>query len=345
MVQSSAYRLLDIINNILDFSKIEAGRLELEEIEFNIQAKFDELISLMSVKAQNNNVKLTAHISDDVSFVLIGDPTRLMQILINLTNNAIKFSENGTVCLRVSTKKVLSPTRVLLYFEIEDSGIGVPAEKQSAIFESFAQADTSTTRQYGGTGLGLTISSQLCQLMDGEIGLESVENKGSIFWFTAAFSLPDDTRSTKNLRHGKIISSELTREEIFKDIHILLAEDDFINRTLALAVLEKAHLKVTTVNNGREALEESGRKPYDLILMDIQMPEMDGYEATRAIRERERASSKHTPIVAMTAHAIKGDEEKCLKAGMDDYLTKPINPPDLYTVIERHLLYRVLICR
>ncbi len=343
MVRSSADRLLDIINNILDFSKIEAGRLELEEIEFNVQQKFDELISLMSVKVQHSNVTLSAKIADDVPIELIGDPTRFMQILINLTNNAIKFTENGTVELRASLKKALSPTRVLLYFEVEDSGIGVPLEKQQDIFESFAQADASTTRQHGGTGLGLTISSQLCRLMDGEIGLKKKENTGSLFWFTAAFSLPDDSRSRRRLQHGKIISSELTREEIFKDIHILLAEDDFINRTLALAVLEKAHLKVTAVTNGEEAVEESGKWPYDLILMDIQMPELDGYEATKAIREREKGTAKHTPIVAMTAHAIKGDEEKCLKAGMDDYLTKPIDPVKLYTVIEKHLLYRVLV--
>ena len=343
MVRSSADRLLDIINNILDFSKIEAGRLELEEIEFNLIEKFDELVSLMLIRAQNNNVDLSADITPEVPTHLMGDPTRLMQILINLTNNAVKFTRDGTVKIAVRLEETLSTDRILLRFTVEDTGVGVSKEKQTAIFESFAQADSSTTRQFGGTGLGLTISSQLCRLMDGEIGLESEENKGSLFWFTAAFRLPELQKTREEDAHGVILSSAMTREEIFRDITILLVEDDYINRTLALAVLEKAQLNVTTVTNGVEAVEESARHPYNIILMDIQMPELDGYDATRVIRERERFQSRHTPIIAMTAHAIKGDREKCLEAGMDDYITKPISPTELYTAIERHLLYRVLV--
>ncbi len=339
----AANNLLGIINDILDFSKIEAGRFELEEIEFTIHEKVSELISLMTIKARNNNATLATDISEDVPDYLIGDPTKLMQVLINLTNNAIKFSRNGKVIIGVKLHKVVSSSRVLLFFSVKDTGIGVPVEKQSTIFESFSQADTSTTRQYGGTGLGLTISSQLVQLMKGKIGVESEENKGSLFWFTAPFNLPIELKTEQPLIHGKVISSELTREEIYKDIRVLLAEDDFINKTLAQAVLEKAKLKVTTVNNGLEAVEESAKTKYDLILMDIQMPEMDGYAATRSIREREKYSSTHIPIIAMTAHALKGDKEKCLNAGMDDYLTKPINPSDLYTLIEKQLLYRVLV--
>jgi PAS domain S-box-containing protein len=343
MVRSSADRLLAIINNILDFSKIEAGRLELEAIEFNIREKLAELTSLMSIKAQHNNVSLLLETAENVPQQIIGDPTRLMQILINLTNNAIKFSPNGTVTLKVKLLKELSPSRIVLYFSVKDSGIGIPPDKQQTIFESFSQADTSTTRQYGGTGLGLTISSQLCRLMNGEIGLKSEDKRGALFWFTASFFIPEKARETEKQQHGRIIRSELTREEIFKDIRILLAEDDHINTTLALAVLGKARFKVTAVSNGHEAVTESARMPYDLILMDIQMPEMDGYEATMAIRQREKDNGRHTPIIAMTAHAIKGDKEKCLQAGMDDYVTKPINTTDLYMAIERHLLYRVLV--
>lgn len=347
MVSSSAYRLLDIINNILDFSKIEAGHLELEEIEFAIADKFKELTSLLTPKARNNNVLLTTDISEDVPDNLIGDPTKLMQILINLTSNGVKFSRNGEVKISVKLHKELykelSPDKLLLRFAVKDTGIGVPPEKQSTIFESFSQADTSTTRQYGGTGLGLTISSQLIKLMEGDIGVESKENQGSLFWFTAAFNVPEKLAKERLVKHGKVISSELTREEILKDIMVLLAEDDLINRTLARAVLEKARLKVATVNNGIEAVEESLKEKYDLVLMDIQMPGMDGYEATAAIREREKHSATHIPIIAMTAHAIKGDKEKCLQAGMDDYITKPIEPAELYAIIERQLLYRVLV--
>lgn len=343
MVRSSADRLLDIINNILDFSKIEAGRLELEKVSFDIRDKFDELLSLMTVKAQERNVALSLEIAHDVPPTLIGDSTRLMQILINLTNNAIKFSQDGTVKLQVNAKTMSSPDTVLLRVSVEDNGIGIPFDKQAAIFESFAQADISTTRKYGGTGLGLTISSQLCRLMGGDIGLRSKENEGSRFWFTIPFQIPDTAEKNQGGDYGKTMSSVFSREERFKDVYVLLAEDDYINRTLAITLLEKASLQVTAVENGLEAVVESGKESYDLILMDIQMPEMDGYEATRTIRKREGLNSKHTPIIAMTAHAIKGDREKCLLAGMDDYITKPIDATELYMVIERHLLHRVMV--
>ncbi len=343
MVRSSADRLLDIINNILDFSKIEAGRLELEKVSFDLRDKLDELLSLMTVKAQDSNVTLSLEIAEDVPPALIGDSTRLMQILINLTNNAIKFSEEGTVIIEVNAKALSSPNTILLQVSVEDTGIGIPSDKQTAIFESFAQADISTTRKYGGTGLGLTISSQLCRLMGGDIGLRSKENEGSLFWFNIPFQIPDSSENVQVGDYGKTISSVFSREERFKDVYILLAEDDYINRTLAITVLEKASLHVTAVTNGLEVVEESARNEYDLILMDIQMPEMDGYEATRTIRQREGQNSKHTPIIAMTAHAIKGDREKCLLAGMDDYITKPIDATELYMVIEQHLLHRVMV--
>lgn len=343
MVRSSADRLLDIINNILDFSKIEAGRLELEKVSFDIRDKLDELLSLMTVKAQDNNVALSLEIAHDVPPTLIGDSTRLMQILINLTNNAIKFSREGTVTIQVNAKAMSSPSTILLQVSVQDNGIGIPQNKQTAIFGSFAQADISTTRKYGGTGLGLTISSQLCRLMGGDIGLHSTENEGSLFWITIPLQIPESTENIQGGEYGKTISSVFSREERFKDVYILLAEDDYINRTLAVSVLEKASLHVNAVTNGLEVVKESANNSYDLILMDIQMPEMDGYEATRTIRQREGQNSKHTPIIAMTAHAIKGDREKCLLAGMDDYITKPIDATELYMVIERHLLHRVMV--
>ncbi len=343
MVSTSADRLLGIINNILDFSKIEAGRLDLEEIDFSLKEKLDELSALMTVKAETNNVVLTINLSPDVPNNLLGDPTRLMQILINLVNNGLKFTENGSITITVLPESYHSPTRLSLRFIVEDTGIGVPADKQAAIFDAFAQADSSTTREYGGTGLGLSISSQLCALMGGKIGMESTENVGSTFWFTAQFTLPESIELEDDSDQGTVIASGRTRKEIFKDVKVLLAEDEFINRTLAVALLEQAKLKTTVAENGLEVLHKSSREDFDLILMDMQMPEMDGYKATATIREREKASGKHTPIVAMTAHAIKGDREKCLDAGMNDYIAKPINATALYNAIEKQLLSTILL--
>ncbi len=344
MVNVSANRLLDIINDILDFSKIEAGRLNIEEIEFSLTDKLDELSTLMAVKAKENNVALKTRLSSEISEILIGDPTRLMQILINLVNNALKFTQNGAVTIVVSVAGRQAPDHILLHFAIKDTGVGVPRHKQRAIFDAFAQADSSTTRQYGGTGLGLSISSQLCTLMGGEIGMESEEGKGSTFWFTARFKLPETDSIKDSTEHGMVCSCTLTHEEIFNGMHILLAEDDFINRTLAVTLLNQVGLNVTTVENGFGVVKEYESNKYDIILMDMQMPEMDGYEATKVIREKERKNgNSHIPIIAMTAHAIKGDREKCMQAGMDDYLTKPINAADLYAAIKRQLLFTVII--
>jgi PAS domain S-box-containing protein len=343
MVSTSAYRLLGIINDILDFSKIEAGRLSLEDITFSLTDKLEEVSSLMMVKAKENNVILNIHRSLEVPESLIGDPTRLMQILINLVNNALKFTKNGTVTVEVSLADKQEADHSLLFFAIKDTGVGVPPAKQKTIFEAFSQADSSTTRQYGGTGLGLSISSQLCALMGGRIGMESEVGKGSTFWFTARFRLPELSLIKNGADHGIMHTRQLSREEIFGRTNVLLAEDDLINTTLAVTLLTQAGLHVTTVDNGKDVLKEYDTGKYDLILMDMQMPEMDGYEAAAAIREQEKMSTSHIPIVAMTAHAIKGDRERCLQAGMDDYLAKPINVADLYTVIERQLLFSVLI--
>lgn len=342
MVRSSADRLLEIINNILDFSKIEAGRFDVESYPFNLHEKVDELHSLMSLKARENNVALSLEVEENVPELLNGDGTRLMQILINLISNGIKFSRNGTVSLHITRSSQAAPNTVMLCFSVQDTGVGITPAQQKDIFEAFAQGDLSTTRKFGGTGLGLTISSELCRLLGGEINLHSDENQGARFWFTIPFTRADRQELEKSA-HGTTIGSSLTHEEIFKDIKILLAEDDHINRMLALALLEKANFTVRAVDNGLDVVEQLEHTHYDLILMDIQMPEMDGYEATRIIRQREKHTGRYTPIVAMTAHAIKGDREKCLQAGMDEYTTKPIDAAELYATLEKLLLNRVVI--
>ncbi|MBU0945034.1 MAG: response regulator [Proteobacteria bacterium] len=342
MVQSSASRLLGIINDILDFSKIEAGKLLLEEVPFSLEEKLEELFILMAPKAGERHIILKRQIPAEIPRHLIGDPSRLTQILINLVNNGLKFTENGSVSINITLEQS-TVSDCLLRFAIQDTGIGIPKEKQAIIFQSFSQADTSHTRKYGGTGLGLTISSQLCHLMGGEIGLESEEGKGATFWFTSRFKRPLRTQTQKNSNLGTLVQSGLSRQEILQGMSILLAEDEFINMTLAIAVLGEEGLQVTTAFNGREAVELFQKGSFDAILMDIQMPEMDGYQATAAIRAHEKLHSGHVPIIAMTAHAMQGDREKCLAAGMDDYLSKPLDPETMFQVIERQLINSVLV--
>ncbi|AGF78106.1 signal transduction histidine kinase regulating C4-dicarboxylate transport system [Desulfocapsa sulfexigens DSM 10523] len=336
IVDSSAQRLLGLINSILDFSKIEAGKMEIEEVPFVLDEKLDEVFSMMAVKAEKQKVILSLESRDSIPPVLIGDPDRLLQIFINLVNNALKFTEQGSVKILVQCNKSDSDS-VLLQFGVQDTGIGIPLEKQGVIFDSFAQADSSTTRKYGGTGLGLSISSQLVKLLGGEIWLESEEGKGATFWFTAYFKLP-------NIGSEALVSAQDTVEKngirwrsILSNREILLVEDEPINMILAKAVLEKEHIHITTAQNGLEAVDHYMSRAFDCILMDIQMPEMDGYQTTAVIRSHEQEYGGHIPIIAMTAHATQGDRQKCLAAGMDDYVTKPLHTEDIFNAIEKQL--------
>ncbi len=342
MVDVSAKRLLSLINSILDFSKIEAGKMELEKVPFMLDEKLNEVLTLMAVKAVKRRVALSIQYKNTIPEVLIGDPDRLMQVFINLVNNALKFTEDGTVKILVQCNESATDSALLL-FGVQDTGIGIPGEKQKIIFESFSQADSSTTRKYGGTGLGLSISSQLVQLQGGEIWLESVENEGSTFWFTARFDLPQSEEEKHSVDQGTVVNSELERQEILVDRDILLVEDENINMFLAKAILERENMHVTVAHNGREAVDLFMSRDFDSILMDIQMPEMDGYQATAAIRHHEKQHGGHIPIIAMTAHAMQGDRQKCLAAGMDGYITKPLHTEDLFTAIELQLLNTVLI--
>jgi len=477
MVKSSAESLLTIINDILDFSKIEAGKLELDEVDFHLPDTVESILKSFALPASRKGLELTCDIPPSVPGPVHGDPARLRQILTNLLGNAVKFTERGEVALEVETLDCTAET-VLLRFTVRDTGIGIPKEKQASIFEAFSQADSSTTRKYGGTGLGLTVSSRLVALMGGRIWVESEAGGGSRFRFTARLALSEDQilspaphypelenipvlvvddnatnrRVLENLLTGWRMKASLAengadalaalhgalgRGQPFRllmtDVHmpgmdgftlvekvredpelarttvilmlssgdqrrdaarcrelgvavyvmkpirrtelieailtalnhqspvtgaltaqtpsdepesdepaagwrILVVEDNPVNQVLARRLLTKRGHAVTTAANGLEALVALEREPFDLILMDVQMPEMDGFEATSEIRGREQTTGRHLPIIAMTAHAMKGDEEQCLRAGMDGYITKPIRPEELFRIIEQFLV-------
>ncbi len=337
MIQKSADQLLQVVNDILDFSKIEKGDLVLVNEMFNLHETIDELTTSLMLPAQEKSITLSHTISPDVPQHIMGDVNRLLQILLNLLGNAIKFTKGGSVELKITTQKQSDPDKVSLFFQIKDTGIGIPQAKQVTIFESFSQADTSHSRKFGGTGLGLAISVQLIKMMGGRIGLKSKTGAGSTFWFTAGFGKKDSTvkqaaHTKKSLREDKI-----TATYDFNGTKALVADDELFNRVLAQTLLEEKGMQVMAVNNGFEALQAVAGDPYDLILMDIQMPELDGLEAAKQIRLLEKQQGGQTPIIALTAHALEEDRQKCLNAGMDDYISKPIDVEKLFVIISKHI--------
>ncbi|MCU1256438.1 MAG: domain S-box [Candidatus Angelobacter sp.] len=475
MVKSSADSLLTLINDILDFSKIEAGKMELDSSEFNLQTVVGETVKTVALKAHEKGLELIFEIGGATPVDLCGDPGRLRQVMLNLLNNAIKFTNHGEVALAVQAETI-SGEDVHLHFTVRDTGIGIPKEKQSAIFEAFNQADNSTTRVYGGTGLGLTISSRLVEMMGGSIWVESEPTQGSRFHFTARLALNkaaqpkqeqlnssalrgipvlvvddnatnrrilyeiltrwdmkatccdsgfsalpaleeaarknqpfrlvlmdghmpgmdgfevinqirknpklqgvtimmltsaqqlNDAKRCRDLGVSQYLIKPILQSELMKSIlkvlaemvapaavppaapahtpvtkrtgsghYILLAEDNAVNQRLAIHLLEKLGHTCVLAKNGREAVEAFEREKFDLVLMDVQMPEMGGFEAVRRIRLLEQQSGMHTPIIALTAHAMKGDRERCLAAGMDDYLVKPIHRVELCNVIDNYV--------
>ncbi len=321
-IHISATNLLAVINDILDFSKIEAGKLDLECIDFDLRVILDNLISVLQETAHAKQIDLSTTLASNTPYFLCGDSGRLSQVLLNLTGNAIKFTEKGSVSIRISLEDAFDE-KVKLHFMIIDTGIGIPKDQQSKLFNPFSQADSSITRQYGGTGLGLVISKRLVKMMKGEINFTSEEGKGSTFWFTALFE-----------RGSAPIKKKKTKTFCIHRLRILLVEDQLFNQELAVAVLEDHD--VIVVNNGKEALATLENEHFDLVLMDIQMPVMDGFETASIIRDRESNVLDHDVfIVAMTAHATREDRQKCLDCGMNDYLSKPFKPNDLFDIINK----------
>lgn len=468
-VKDSANSLLELLNDILDFSKIEAGKLDLDPIEFSLRDDLEVAMKALALRAHKKGLELACHIPVEIPDTLLGDPGRLRQVVVNLIGNAIKFTSQGEVVMRVAIEWQLK-REICLHFTVTDTGIGIPPEKQQLIFNPFTQADSSTTRQFGGTGLGLAISSQLVAMMGGNLWVESEVNKGSTFHFTAClgfqegassqpwekraslaglsvlvvddnatnrrilqeqlsnwgmvptlaesgqealvtlqqaanigepfslvlldahmphldgFSVAESIKQSPSLAHATImmltsgghskdaarcrelgIASYLTKPIKQSDLlnaimavlpstatptrlsplpipaltrssralHILLVEDNPVNQRLAVRLLEKRGHSVVVANNGKEALVELAKAPFALVLMDVQMPEMDGFAATKAIRQQEESTGAHIPIVALTAHAMRGDRDRCLAAGMDAYLSKPLQAQQMFEVIEQ----------
>ena len=330
LVRSSAGALLDIINDILDLSKIEAGKFDLDAVALDLGAVVDAVAKTVGFRARQKHLELVSHIDPAVPRHLDGDPLRLRQVLTNLLGNAVKFTDQGRVSLDVTLEE--PGPAPLLHFVVADTGCGIPEDKHAFVFEPFCQLDGSRARRHSGTGLGLSICARFVEMMQGRIWVESEPGKGSRFHFTARFQGAPGG--------GLAALAEATEAPAppapsFKPLSILLAEDNLVNQRVAERLLVKRGHAVAVASNGAEAVAAFERRHFDVVLMDVQMPAMDGFEAAAAIRALEREGAGHTPIIALTAHAMEGDRERCLAAGMDNYVQKPIRPADLFAAVEQ----------
>jgi PAS domain S-box-containing protein len=345
IVESSTESLLAIINDILDISKIEAGRMDLEQIPFDLKTATEDAIFLFEAKADAKGLVLTVVIDSNVPTYVVGDPLKLKQIISNLVSNAIKFTDHGSITILVNVREETNE-QVTLTYSIQDTGIGITQEEQKKLFQSFSQADSSSTRKYGGTGLGLAICKKLVELMNGSISVNSEKGKGSVFYFQVVMAKAkcEDLNNyealiiapKKNYRAHTPLKEHHTSTTLQKNPRILIADDNEVNTKFLLRLLEKRGLICDVVTNGVDALSAWMCNPYDIIFMDCQMPVMDGYEATRQIRQLEDAKT-HTFIIALTAYAMESDKEKCYEYGMDEYINKPLELHKLNEVLDQYL--------
>jgi len=348
----SGEALLSLINDILDFSKIEANKMNLEIMDFDLRSALKDTSDFLAIGAQGKGLDFVCKVEPDVPEILRGDPGRLRQVLVNLGSNAVKFTEKGEIAVHVRRMKD-DENAIKLCFSVKDTGIGIPDDRKEILFTPFTQADGSTRRKYGGTGLGLAISRQLVELMGGRIGVKSEEQRGSTFWFTAVFERSSERpekpsekiRSGDASLHEMMMSggsaeisavSSVTAQSIKRKMRILLAEDNTVNQKVALAMLRNMGHQADAVANGREAVHALESIPYDLVLMDCQMPEMDGFEATRIIRQGgSKTLNSRIPIIALTASALKEDRERCFRSGMSDFIAKPVLKKDLAEMVSK----------
>ncbi len=332
-INSSAESLLMLLNDILDFSKIEAGALELENIAYDFHDTIEKTANLLRPQAEKKDIDLRVDCEAQVPHFIWGDASRMRQIIMNLMGNAIKFTESGHVRLKASIQEHQGTDR--LYVSVEDTGMGIPADKLHEIFEKFTQADASITRKFGGTGLGLAITKQLVGLMGGELGVESAVGKGSTFWFAIPCKPAEASDEMATLELLRTLTQSSAAQMPIGEARALLVDDYHVNRIFAEKLLRKFGFKqIDTAEDGVDALMKYGENVYDIIFMDCQMPRMDGYLTTHEIRSQEASGLKHMPVVAMTANAMVGDREKCLNAGMDDYLSKPLRAEHLRKILQ-----------
>jgi signal transduction histidine kinase/CheY-like chemotaxis protein len=331
LAKTSCDALIVVINDILDYSKIEAGKLDLDNIEFSLENVIMNVVGLFQPAVKEKGLKIEAVTKKGVPKSLKGDPFRLRQVISNLIGNAVKFTKKGSIDIIVRKIRNINDNMVKLEFLIKDTGIGIPWDKTEALFKSFSQLDSSMTTTYGGTGLGLVISKKLVEMMKGDIWFESQLGVGSSFYFTIVMELGEEKDDNFIL-----LSEEDEKEELNeKQLKLLLVEDNKVSRRIVVEFAKKKGWEITEAENGKEAVDGFQQMTYDAILMDLQLPVIDGFDATRIIRQMETYTNKRTPIIAMTAYALKGDKEKCLEAGMDDYLSKPLKIAEFYNTVKR----------
>ncbi len=331
MIKVSADSLLTVIDDILDFSRIEAGKLEFEMTSFSLRRSLEDIMSMFAIRAREKGLEMDWQIAPDVPDQLVGDPGRLRQVIVNLVGNAVKFTERGRVRVDVEVESHAEGI-VHLVFAVKDTGPGIPADKQGMLFKPFCQIDQNASRKHGGTGLGLAISSRLVEMMGGRIWLESEPGQGSTFYFTGSFGLSDQKAEDRSSSPagGPVVALK----ECPRPLHVLVVDDNFINQQLIMDLLRTRGHHVQVASNGNEALAMLEKSSFEVLLVDIQMPGMDGYELCGHIRQRDKQTGRHTPVLAITAYAMKGDKEKCLMAGMDGYISKPVRANELFGIVE-----------